>query len=58
MRICVLKFSIPEVDPYVCIKCEGKTVKSSVENDTTLPKWDVQALFYRKDPAKPIKVQV
>ena len=53
-----MKFSISEVDPYVYIKCEGKTVKSSVENDTTLPKWDVQALFYRKDPAKPIKVQV
>eukprot|EP00095_Tigriopus_kingsejongensis_P006591 maker-scaffold516_size150393-snap-gene-0.24 protein:Tk06591 transcript:maker-scaffold516_size150393-snap-gene-0.24-mRNA-1 annotation:"calpain t" len=45
-------------DPYCFIKCEGKTVKSHVETDKLSPQWNCQAVFYRKDPAKPIKVQI
>jgi calpain-5 len=46
-------------DPYCLIKCEGKTVKSEVVRDNLNPKWSTaSAVFYRRDPSKPVLVQI
>ncbi len=47
-----------ETDPYVTIKCEGETVKSSVVENSLNPEFNFSAIFYRKDPDKDILVQV
>ncbi|XP_072033626.1 calpain-5-like [Amphiura filiformis] len=45
-------------DPYVYIKCEGKTARSPVKDNTLNPEWDFQAIFYRKKPQNPIIVEI
>ena len=41
------------------MKCEGKKIESEVVSDTLSPEWaSAEAVFYRKNPEKPIKVQV
>ena len=48
-----------ESDPYCIVKCEGKKIESEVVSDTLSPEWaSAEAVFYRKNPEKPIKVQV
>lgn len=45
-------------DPYVIISCEGEKVCSTVHKDTQSPDFDVKAVFYRKKPKEPIRIQV
>ncbi|KAJ8337926.1 hypothetical protein SKAU_G00368920 [Synaphobranchus kaupii] len=45
-------------NPYVIIYCEGNSAQSTVQNNTLDPVFDTRALFYRKNPRKPITVQV
>jgi len=47
-----------KIDPYAYVKCEGRTAKSRVHKDTLNPVWDFSVVFHRRDPSKPIKVQV
>jgi len=47
-----------KVDPYLYIKCEGHKVRSEAMANNQNPSWNFSAVFYRKDPAKPIKVQI
>ena len=49
---------ITEADPYVYVKCEGQTAKSEIVKSSLEPKWDFSAVFYRKKPEKPLKIQV
>ncbi|KAG7464554.1 hypothetical protein MATL_G00166820, partial [Megalops atlanticus] len=46
------------VDPYVIIYCERSSVQSEVQKDTLEPLFDTRAIFYRKNPRKPIIIQV
>ncbi|XP_051512776.1 calpain-5-like [Myxocyprinus asiaticus] len=45
-------------DPYLLISCEGSTVQSLGNKNTLKPVFDTRAIFYRKNPRKPITVQV
>ncbi|KAM6907588.1 calpain-5-like [Xenentodon cancila] len=45
-------------DPYVIISCEGRSVRSTIKKDTLQPEFTTSAIFYRKKPEKPIKVEV
>lgn len=45
-------------DPYCVILCEGQSVRSPVCRETLDPVWNTTAIFYRKDVASPIKIQV
>uniref|UniRef100_A0A8C1TTL0 Calpain 5a n=1 Tax=Cyprinus carpio TaxID=7962 RepID=A0A8C1TTL0_CYPCA len=45
-------------DPYVIISCEGQKVRSPVHKNTQSPDFDVKAVFYRKKPKEPIRIQV
>lgn len=45
-------------DPYVIISCEGQSVKSIMKKDTLQPEFGTSAIFYRKNPRKPITVEV
>ncbi|XP_035522893.1 calpain-5-like [Morone saxatilis] len=45
-------------DPYVIISCEGRSVKSPIKKDTLQPEFAISGIFYRKNPRKPITVQV
>uniref|UniRef100_A0A8C1GJJ1 Calpain 5a n=1 Tax=Cyprinus carpio TaxID=7962 RepID=A0A8C1GJJ1_CYPCA len=45
-------------DPYVIISCEGEKVRSLVHKNTQSPDFDVKAVFYRKKPKEPIRIQV
>nr|XP_023698610.1 calpain-5-like [Paramormyrops kingsleyae] len=45
-------------DPYVIIECDGDSVRSTVQNNTLEPVFDTRAIFYRRNPTKPITVQV
>lgn len=45
-------------DPYCVMLCEGQSVRSTVCRGTRDPTWNISALFYRKDPSAPIKIQV
>ncbi|XP_051953604.1 calpain-5-like [Xyrauchen texanus] len=45
-------------DPYVIISCEGEKVRSPVHKDTQSPDFDLKAVFYRKNPKKPIRIQI
>lgn len=47
-----------KADPYCIVKCEGKVVKSLAVPDSQNPTWETSCLFYRKDPTKPVKIQV
>ena len=55
---CWILYIYLETDPYVTIKCEGETVKSSVVENSLNPEFNFSAIFYRKDPDKDILVQV
>ena len=40
------------------MKCEGKKVESEVVANSLSPEWaSAEAIFYRRKPEKPIKVQ-
>ncbi|KAK7088921.1 calpain-5-like [Littorina saxatilis] len=45
-------------DPFCVIICEGEKVKGRVEKSSVNPEWGDSALFYRKNLAKPIIIQV
>lgn len=45
-------------DPYVLIKCENQSVRSSVQHDTTSAVFDTQVIFYKKNIDSPVIVQV
>ncbi|XP_051512469.1 calpain-5-like [Myxocyprinus asiaticus] len=45
-------------DPYVIISCEGEKVRSPVHKDTQSPDFDLKAVFYRKKPKEPIRIQI
>uniref|UniRef100_A0A8C2F6F1 Calpain 5a n=1 Tax=Cyprinus carpio TaxID=7962 RepID=A0A8C2F6F1_CYPCA len=45
-------------DPYVIISCEGQKVRSPVHKNTQSPDFDVKAVFYRKKPKEPIRIQI
>ncbi|KAL4659687.1 calpain-5-like [Arapaima gigas] len=45
-------------DPYLIIRCEGKSVQSMVQKDTLVPVFNTGAIFYRQKPSKPIVVEV
>ncbi|XP_037544043.1 calpain-5 [Nematolebias whitei] len=45
-------------DPYVIISCEGRSVKSTIHNNTLEPEFKTSGVFYRKKPTKPITVEV
>lgn len=46
-------------DPYIIIKCEGETVRTSTKQDTVNPEFGQSAIFYRKNPLKnPVKIQI
>lgn len=45
-------------DPYVYVKCEGKTATSRVQKDTLNPEWNYNSIFYRRKPGTPIIVEV
>ncbi|XP_066988979.1 calpain-5-like isoform X3 [Macrobrachium rosenbergii] len=47
-----------EADAYCIIKCEGETVRTSVDKGTANPTWDTTAIFYRKKPQEPIVVEI
>ena len=46
------------MDPYIMIHCESETVKSEVIKNCRNPEWNIQAIFYRKQPDSNIKVEV
>uniref|UniRef100_A0A671SXQ0 Calpain-5-like n=1 Tax=Sinocyclocheilus anshuiensis TaxID=1608454 RepID=A0A671SXQ0_9TELE len=45
-------------DPYVIISCEGEKVRSPVHKNTQSPDFDLRAVFYRKKPKEPIRIQI
>ncbi|XP_006632721.1 calpain-5 [Lepisosteus oculatus] len=45
-------------DPYLIIYCERKKIQSTIQNNTREPVFETQAIFYRKNPRKPITVQI
>ncbi|XP_076130179.1 calpain-5-like [Alosa pseudoharengus] len=45
-------------DPYVIISCERSSVHSKIQKDTLKPVFDTRAIFYRRNPRKPITVEV
>ncbi|XP_071484579.1 calpain-5-like [Diadema antillarum] len=45
-------------DPYVYIKCEGKTAKSRVQENTLNPEFKYNAIFYRRKAQQPIVIEV
>ncbi|KAK2545439.1 Capn6 [Columba livia] len=45
-------------DPYVLIKCENQSVRSSVQHNTTSAVFNTQVIFYKKNIDSPIIVQV
>ncbi|XP_059080886.1 calpain-5-like isoform X2 [Tigriopus californicus] len=45
-------------DPYCIVNCEGKKVRSLVRTDDLSPEWNCKAIFFRKNPEKPIKIQI
>ncbi|XP_042286286.1 calpain-5-like [Thunnus maccoyii] len=45
-------------DPYVIISCEGRSVQSTVKKDTLQPEFATSGVFYRKNPRKPVTVEV
>ena len=47
-----------EADSYCIIKCEGETVRTSVDKGTSNPKWNTTAIFYRSKPDHPIIIEV
>ncbi|XP_043933111.1 calpain-5-like [Protopterus annectens] len=47
-----------EPDTYVIIRCEGTKIKSRVQKSNSKPDYNLKALFYRKKPKRPIKIQV
>ncbi|XP_068228200.1 calpain-5-like isoform X3 [Palaemon carinicauda] len=47
-----------EADAYCIIKCEGETVRTSIDKATANPTWDTTAIFYRKKPQEPIVVEI
>merc|ERR1712226_933334 len=47
------------IDPYVIIRCEGEKVQSVYRKTNLDPKWDIEAIYYRKKPSlEPITVEV
>ncbi|KAL5020145.1 hypothetical protein ScPMuIL_003037 [Solemya velum] len=46
------------VDAYCVIRCEGEKVESAVVSSSSSPKWNVKATFYRKQPDKPIIIEI
>ena len=52
------KETFGKTDPYAFIKCEGHTAKSWAIKDTLNPVWNFSAIFYRREPAVPIKIQI
>ena len=49
---------ILEADPYVFVKCEGKSVKSEAVKNNQNPEWKFSVIFYRYKPKKGIKIQI
>jgi len=49
---------IGEADPYVFVKCEGKSVKSEAVKNNQNPEWKFSVIFYRYKPKKGIKIQI
>ncbi|KAG8196268.1 hypothetical protein JTE90_023823 [Oedothorax gibbosus] len=45
-------------DPYCVVKCEGERVKSPVCRETLNPEWNLTCLFYRKNSASTVKIQI
>ncbi|XP_078693465.1 calpain-5-like isoform X2 [Branchiostoma floridae x Branchiostoma belcheri] len=45
-------------DTYAVIKSGNKSVKTRVIEDNSSPEYDEEAIFYRKDPRNPIKIQI
>ncbi|XP_010789065.1 calpain-5 [Notothenia coriiceps] len=45
-------------DPYVIIHCEGRSVRSTIKKDTLNPEFTTSAIFFRKNPRKPLTVEV
>lgn len=45
-------------DPYCIVKCEGKSVKTPTIKDTQNPTWDTSCIFYRRNLAEPITVEI
>ncbi|CAH1244477.1 CAPN5 [Branchiostoma lanceolatum] len=45
-------------DTYAVIKSGNKSAKTRVVEDSSSPEYDEEAIFYRKDPRNPIKIQI
>ncbi|XP_060032711.1 calpain-5 isoform X4 [Erinaceus europaeus] len=53
-----LKDSPTGANSYVIIKCEGDSVRSTVQKGTSAPEYDLKGIFYRKKLGQPITVQI
>ncbi|XP_035693138.1 calpain-5-like isoform X3 [Branchiostoma floridae] len=51
-------FSLKKTDTYAVIKSGSKSAKTRVIEDSSSPEYDEEAIFYRKDPRNPIKIQI
>lgn len=49
---------IGQADPYAFIKCEGEKLRSQIVKNSLEATWNFSAIFYRKRPEKPIKIQI
>ncbi|XP_060064999.1 calpain-5-like [Ylistrum balloti] len=49
---------VKTIDAYVVIRCEGEKVTSQTCPNSSQPKWEVKATFYRKKPDEPVVVEV
>lgn len=48
----------PGANPYIVIKCENQKVRSPVQKSTLSAIFNTQAIFYQRNIASPIVVQV
>uniref|UniRef100_T1IN91 Calpain catalytic domain-containing protein n=1 Tax=Strigamia maritima TaxID=126957 RepID=T1IN91_STRMM len=46
------------IDPYAIVKCEGKSVRTPTVKDSTNPIWKASCIFYRRDLAQPITIEI
>ena len=47
-----------KVDPYCFIKCEGQVARSWSCKDNLNPMWNFSVIFFRRNPSRPIKIQI
>ncbi|XP_028653783.2 calpain-5-like isoform X1 [Erpetoichthys calabaricus] len=54
----VLRGASKDPDVFAMIKCEGTSVRSTVFKSSSSPDFNLKAIFYRRNPRRPIKIEV